>query len=105
MLDQTSHAVRGQSSTRGKHNATLHLVLEKVLRVVGGVASSENTREHHQRMLITKSNELKSKVSELLTLLGNDRGEKLEEEPVKIKECVSNSKEIAAQLRKQVCHG
>lgn len=102
-LDQTVSVVNAKNSTIAEHSATLLLGLEKVLAVTGGVTSSENTRENHQRVLIIMSDELKSKVSELLSLLENDGerdGKKIE--ATKVKECVTKCKEFATQLKNEV---
>ena len=88
---------------RAQHNATLQLGLEKVLSAVGGVASSETTRDHHQHMLITKSGELKAQMNELFLQLGGDLDyENVGMSPVDIEEIVSKSKELASQLRREV---
>ena len=97
----------GQSSAKAQHNAALQLGLEKVLGVAGGVASSENTRDHHQRLLIMNSDKLKSKVNELSSLLEDSEmgGEKERETlSLQVGECVTKSVEILFQLRKQVSH-
>ena len=106
-LNKTIRVMKGQSSVRAQHNATLQLGLEKVLSAVGGVASSENTRDHHQHMLITKSGELKSIMNELYLLLESDDDDAgaasaSEVEPESVEEIVSKSKELASQLRKEV---
>ena len=99
--------MKGQSSVRAQHNATLQLGLERVLSAVRSVASSENTRDHHQHMLIIKSGELKSKMNELFLLLEgedyNDTGAAYTREmtPGNVEEIVSKSKELASQLRKE----
>ena len=69
------------------------------------MASSENTRDHHQCVLIMNSDELKSKVNELSSLLEDSEmdGEK-ERESLQVGECVTKSVEILFQLRKQVSH-
>ena len=95
---------------RAQHNATLQLGLEKVLLAVGGVASSENTRDHHEHMLITKSGELKSNMNELFSLLDSedddDAGRAYTREMAQenVEEIVSKSKELASQLRKEVTY-
>ena len=101
-LDQTAQAVGGQSSAKAHLTATLQLGQEKVLAVVGGVASSENTRDQHQRMLITKSDELKSVMSKVFPFLESE--EEQEVEPSKVEECVAKAKITAMQLRKEVNH-
>ena len=74
---------------------------------VGGVASSENTRDNHQHMLITKSGELKSKMNELFLLLEGDENDidaidtrDMTQEIVE--EIVKRSKQLTLQLRKEV---
>jgi hypothetical protein len=84
---------------RAQHNATLQLGLEKVLSAVGGVTSSENTRDHHQHMLITKSGELKSKTNELFSLLDD---ENVGMAPANIEAIISKSKELTLLLRREV---
>ena len=87
---------------RAQHNATLQLGLEKVLSAVGGVASSENTRDHHQHMLITKSGELKSEMNELFSLLEGEDDGNVGVIPANIEEIISQSKELTSQLRREV---
>ena len=70
--------------------------------MAGGVASSENTRDHHQRMLITKSNELKSTVNKLLTLFESEDTEEVES--TKVEGCVFKATKITSHLRREVSH-
>ena len=101
-INNTVRILRGQGSVRAQHNATLQLGLEKVLSAVGGVASSENTRDHHQHMLITKSGELKSEMNELFSLLEGEDDGNVGMIPANIEEIVSKSKELTSQLRREV---
>ena len=93
----------GQSSTITQTTATLQLGQEKVLAVAGGVASSENIRYQHQRMLITRSDELKSIMNKVFLLL--DSLEDQEAESIQVEECVTRAKRTSTLLRKEVSHG